>query len=243
MALKEGRCPNCGSILFLDRSAEKGHCLYCDCVFQNDEAFKIAAEMEDDDSREFPNEEQPEYTGPSLDPKQQVKDIDFDDIARRAEPVSSKSVSANAGSGAYRIKKRDDIQIEADPQVKKVIIAVVAAAALLIAGILVPTISKRDARRSEIAEAFGKKAAKQLGLKSDLKEGEDFIIHGFSNASVTVVLKANPDEKSAVELFESYKSIRNEVSNDQHESVMKIAGEDGGWLLKDHEGVNVKQLD
>lgn len=76
MQLKEGRCPNCGSILQLDADAEKGHCLFCDAVFENEEAFEIA---KNPSAYTFPNLPQPKYEGPSLDPKvtagaaQQVK--------------------------------------------------------------------------------------------------------------------------------------------------------------------------
>ncbi len=65
MALKDGRCPNCGSLLALDPNAEKGHCLFCDAVFETRGRLKLPETR----CYEFPNEPQPKYEGPSLNPK------------------------------------------------------------------------------------------------------------------------------------------------------------------------------
>ena len=62
-ALKEGLCVNCGSLLMLESRNEKGHCLFCDAVFDNKEAFRAKAEP---DQFTFPNEPQPPYEGPNL---------------------------------------------------------------------------------------------------------------------------------------------------------------------------------
>ena len=69
MSLKEGRCPNCGSIVSLNAKSEKGHCLFCDAVFDTSHALEIAANPE---GVEFPNEPQPKYEGPSLAPSPNV---------------------------------------------------------------------------------------------------------------------------------------------------------------------------
>jgi hypothetical protein len=62
MPLKEGRCPNCGSILQLNTAAEKGHCLFCDAVFENTQAFDIA---DNPGEYTYPNLPQPSMKDPT----------------------------------------------------------------------------------------------------------------------------------------------------------------------------------
>jgi hypothetical protein len=61
MQLKEGRCPNCGSLLQLDATKDQGHCLFCDAVFASKEAFDIAANPA---GVTFPNLPSPNMRGP-----------------------------------------------------------------------------------------------------------------------------------------------------------------------------------
>ena len=87
MPLKEGKCINCGSLLMLDPSMPKGHCPFCDCVFDNEEAFRAFQHPEE---FTFPNDPQPPYTGPSLVP-----------LPYQRGPVMF-------SQGAAAVKKKDD---------------------------------------------------------------------------------------------------------------------------------------
>lgn len=230
MALREGRCPNCGSILFLDSSAEKGHCLYCDCVFENKKAFSVAKIAEEDPSYEFPNEEQPKYEGPSLHPKQHIKEIDFKNIE-----AAAKEKPATAGSSlppSFDLTAKKDVQIKVPPRIKKIFIAGGLGFVLLFLAITVPSTLKRDREREAIAKSFAAGAEKLSGEKS-WKNGENFLIHGFSNYSVTLLLQKPVDQAGAKRIFEEYCSIREEVSGKQEDDViMTIATEKGGWRIK-----------
>ena len=142
MALKEGRCTNCGSILFLDPSAQKGHCLFCDAVFENKEAFRAA---DDPDAFEFPNVEQPKYEGPSLDPRP-VQQVRF------AVPTPAKTTSAATQQPTYVVKQAEDmpdLRIPTKAKITMIVVLVIVVGGLF--GIGMPMARARDHERSEIA--------------------------------------------------------------------------------------------
>ena len=140
MQLKEGRCPNCGSILQLDADAEKGHCLFCDAVFENEEAFEIA---KNPSAYTFPNLPQPKYEGPSLDPKV---------TAGAAQQVKKAKKKEKPPPPPFYVPKEPvelpDISLPTKVKVRILLISL--AVIIAIVGISAPIIKKRDSIRAEL---------------------------------------------------------------------------------------------
>lgn len=148
MALNEGRCPNCGSILQLDPAAEKGHCLFCDAVFANQVAFDIASNPA---GVVFPNEPQPRYEGPSLDPVlnygQSTSQRQVQKVQKKAKPELPPVYIPKEPA------KLPDIRLSGKMKLRIGLIAL--AVILLVTGISVPLVLQRDQTRAKLLESIG----------------------------------------------------------------------------------------
>lgn len=219
MAQKEGRCVNCGSLLILDTKMEKGQCLFCGAVFLNEDAF---AAMQLPADHEFPNEEQPEYTGPSL-VVQPVRDAVF------APQVTQRKVKGKKIDEF--VPPQMDIPDFKMPAKSRILITSVIAGLLVVFLAVAFFLSlKRDGDRTKIKERF----------VADLEhELSGIAIEQMNCGSVIVVLKKSVNEQQAAEIFLNYAKARAEVigydENDFSASAnsitMRIATPEGGFLI------------
>lgn len=161
MPLKEGRCPNCGSILQLNTAAEKGHCLFCDAVFENTQAFDIA---DNPGEYTFPNLPQPKYEGPNLDP----------DLSARGSGMSASSANKPkkkprpAPPPVYIPKepvKLPDIRLPG--KIKLRILLISLAVILVIAAVAIPLIMKRDEVRKGLLDSLDELAPFAIQVEKD----------------------------------------------------------------------------
>lgn len=244
MELKEGRCPNCGSILFLDPNQEKGHCLYCDCVFEGHEAFDIDERLAAGEEIVFPNEEQEPYTGPSLDPKNQVRDLDFEKIAARAEVQSSASKVGKQQQQVYEIKKKQ--VTVTDLTVRQRIILTVIPLALfgLFLAFTIPATIERDKKKGVITENFMAAAQKVVPKSENLEYGKNVVIHGIRNKRLIMTLQEPIKEDQAKALYkcfvEAYQDGDQVISGMTPETNakalrlwMRLAQSDGDYYLEE----------
>ena len=223
MALKEGRCVNCGSLLYLDPDMPKGHCLFCDCVFDNEDAFRA---NENPESFTFPNEKQPKYEGPSLTPGR----------ARRGPVVPAPSVAPTPAE-----KKEDAYQLPQTkvPNLKIPVKTVVlySVLTLLIAGILVavafPLLTKRNQRQAEIADKFAK------ALDYPIDREKDIRVQEMTGTEAVVILPQDISAGESIDLFNLYCQIRAEVielkdtsfKSEKKPVTFRVATPGGGYLI------------
>lgn len=237
MALKEGRCPNCGSILHLDPTAEKGHCLFCDAVFDNSQAFSIAA---DPKGVVFPNLPQPKYEGPSLSPRSSA--APGQQIQRKQQPQQAPKKPVEV-KPAYVMK--DEVKMPSfklSGKTKLRIVAVIVIIVALAAAIAVPTILNRDAARAKLMAEMANI------VPFDIDVSQDVSIGGVSNSYLLIVAAENVDKEDAVTLFKAYSNERAEVlglSADDagiySQVTVKLVMPDGGWLIE--KPASVAELD
>ncbi len=223
MAIKEGRCVNCGSILFLDTDAAKGHCLFCDCVFDNEDAFRAQTHPEE---FTFPNEPQPKYEGPSLTP-----------AGQRGAPVAVVPRATKAP-----IKVKDDYVMPEtkvpDLKIPMKAVAVIAAISLLIVVIFVavafPLVAKRDRQHNAIIEQFSKK------IDFALDKEKDIIVHEMKSDEAIIVLPEDISAEESIAIFHDFCDIRADVLEVADRSFtatrtpvsLRIVTPDGGFLIK-----------
>ncbi len=231
MALKEGRCPNCGSILMLDPEQEKGHCLYCDAVFDNAKAFALAENVGD---YVFPHEEQPPYEGPNLDPKQYQPRFDVDKLQQ--------SIEANQRKQAAK-RQNSDLPLELSDQaipdlnMPRKQVAWVAGVAVLIAAIflavMIPISLQRDRVKADLSKAY----LQEIQL-DPVADAEKLLIRGNDNSQAVVLVKGSISEEDAADYFEKFCQERakqlhmNPETDNLYRNVgMEVISTEGSWRI------------
>ena len=195
--LKEGRCFNCGSILFLDPSQDKGHCIYCDAVFPTQQAFDI---HDNPEGHEFKNEPQPEYTGPNLDPYSNPAHITFDQAPKAPAKAAAKD--------NYKVKVKEIPEVKADPKLMKIIIAAVVLLVVVFVAITVPLTMKRDQDRERMAREFSVSVNEVADHEESAVLGEDFIIERTDNSRGILIVKELADQAEAEAYFNAFVNAR-----------------------------------
>jgi hypothetical protein len=189
MTLKEGRCPNCGSLLQLDAQSDA-------------DAFAIAAKP---NGVTFPNLPQPKYNGPNLDPKIGANVP----MPKPTEAVSRKKQASQAAQPvqpAYVMKdsvKVPDVRVPL--KTKLWITAVIVVVVGIIAGISIPLMIIRDAERTKLKAAMT--AISPFAVSVD----QSVVIHGQGNNYLLIAAPAATSEEDAVKLFRQYCDKRAEI--------------------------------
>jgi hypothetical protein len=228
MAIKEGRCPNCGSILQLEGNAQKGHCIFCDMVFPNEQAFSLA---ESSKGVVFPNLPQPKYTGPNL-------DVGFAAAApsaqRQKQLQPQKKVEKKPIPPVYIPKepvKLPDMKLPAP--LKRRILLITLAAVLVLSGIFVPLFIQRDNVRTKVLGEMTQIAPFEVDTQGGVA------IRGLRNASLMIASKTAVSQADMVRLFTSYCEARAaamKIDLDNFNAVyrsvtVKLVTEQGGYVI------------
>lgn len=226
MPIKEGRCPNCGSILQLDAVAEKGHCLFCDAVFENKTSFAIA---EDPAGHTFPNLPQPKYEGPSLQPN----------LARgqggpQGQVQKPKKKPKPAPPPVYIPKeptKLPDIRLPGKVKLRILLISLVTI--LVIAGISIPVIMNRNSVRQVLAASIDSLAP------FTVDPDRDVAIWHTANNYLMVATADSVTQAEMIAFFKAYCDKRAEVAGIDTGDFKRVYGQvtvklvypDGGYLI------------
>lgn len=224
MALKEGRCPNCGSILHLDPTAEKGHCLFCDAVFDNQEAFDIAANPKD---VVFPNLPQPKYEGPSLAPRQSSAAVT--PAPRKQQAAPKKPVEVKPAYVMKEPVKMPDFKLSHKTRLTILIVVVLVIA--IAAAIAIPTIISRDAARSELLASLPDM------VSFEVKAGQNVTIGRTNNSYLLIIAPEDVTQADAISLFRAYSlklaAVQHLESDEgiRRNITLKLVMPAGGWLI------------
>jgi hypothetical protein len=226
--LKEGRCPNCGSILQLDAAAAKGHCLFCDAVFENKTALSIAANPA---GVVFPNLAQPKYEGPSLDPS--------------SGPFAGSNQVAKGGQQQFK-KDRKPLpqayvpkeptklpEIKLSPRTKKRVMLISLVILLIIAAVSVPLIITRDQDKARLLQKMADIAPFSVDVKNAVH------IRGLSSTELIIASSSSISESDMVVLFRNYCIERAKIMNIDENNfnktfkpiIVKLVMPDGGYLI------------
>lgn len=226
MPIKEGRCPNCGSILTLDTAAEKGHCLFCDAVFENSQAFAIA---EDPGAYTFPNLPQPKYEGPSLEPV-----LTKGQGGSHGQVQKPKKKPKPAPPPVYIPKepvKLPDIRLPRKIKLRILLIALVLI--LIIAGISIPVVLNRNAVRQTLLDSVDELAPFTVDA------GRDVAIWHTANNYVMVATADSVTEQQMIAFFKAFCEKRAEAAGLDPldfgkvygQMTIKLVSPDGGFLI------------
>lgn len=228
MALKEGRCYNCGSILMLDPQQEKGHCLYCDAVFDSKLAFEIA---ENPQAYEFKNEKMEKYTGPNLDATRQTGAMDDAALQAAIEHNAARQALKQQDSvGRLNLSEETIPELKAPKKAVLITILGIVVFFALFFAIAVPMINHREDVRKQLTANFID--AEDLPLSY----GENLLIRGGKNDTVIMALKEKPDEDTVKKYWETYARERAKLLDLEADAKykgleMEVISADGGYQL------------
>lgn len=225
MALKEGRCPNCGSLLQLDTNNENGHCLFCDAVFTSQKSFEIAANPA---GVEFPNLPQPKYEGPALTPRQSAAPVFSANV-----PANRKKQSAKPEPEPYVRKQINIPDVRMSLKAKILITVVILGIAGIFAAVTVPLSLRRDTDRKAILATLP--AVSPIALEAE----SEAALRKMDNSYLMVATGDAVTKEQAASLFKVFCQKRNEIrgtigaSADQsYQGVaLRLAHADGGYLI------------
>jgi hypothetical protein len=230
MAIREGRCPNCGSILHLDGNTEKGHCLFCDAVFQNKTAFEIAS---DPKTYTFPNLPQPKYDGPSLEPSYMGPGALSDRRLKQPQQIAKKTPKAEPL--AYVPKepvKLPAVKMSRQAKIKSLIIGF--GVIVLIAAVSVPLILYRNNTRSYLLDRM-----EQIAPFAVNKE-QAVVIRRLGNTYLLIAADSAVSEDDMILLFKNFCEqraavLKLDVSNFNRvykPVTVKLVTPEGGYLIE-----------
>jgi len=232
MTLKEGRCPNCGSLLQLDEKNTQGHCLFCDAVFDSDVAYAIAA---DPTGVTFPNLPQPKYEGPNLNP--QLSNAQFAARTVQMDAPKKQKAKLEAKPDQPVFVPRDDIKIPELRLTVKMRLLLTGIAVLILAilvGLSAPPIMKRNAARAQLMAAMTQISP------ATVEADQTVVIHGLANQRLEIALPSAITAADAVAVFDRYAQQRAAITGQdpadfaatRKDLIVKIVTPAGGFLIE-----------
>ena len=215
MALQEGRCTNCGSILMLDPRMEKGHCLYCDAVFENARAFELYADASD---YEFPNLPQEKYEGPNLDPVPVHAPL-----PKAVQSNSQPTAQKQAPTAKYIVENKNVPDFNLSSRQIMLLVAVFLAIVGLFSAIMLPQTIRRDRLRSEIREKLDPSLISE-GQDDPFSLTDHLQFRRMDNSEVVMSLGTEVDEEKAKEIFRHFSEVRAEVLDLDKDNSSQVYG-------------------
>lgn len=245
MAVTQGKCKNCGSLVLVDTKKDQAHCLFCNCVFPKQEALDLLA---NDEGHTYLNEEQPQYNGPQLSPVGQQKVV-FDSPKTTAADRKTHDKTSSTESFTARNKKLPDTKLT--NRQRLFFLVSISAIVVIFFALTLPFVVPRERVKSELSEEFTSVIADNTDLTEEqLTLGKNFDIQRQDNSLVTIVVN-KADKKLMVNLFDQFCKLRAKAmgqSEVKHEEVtMRILSQNGSFEIDHPQQENlleaIKQLD
>ena len=227
MPIKEGRCPNCGSIIHLDADAAKGHCLFCDAVIETEQALTIA---EIPSAYTSPNLPHPKFEGPSLDPEQGERSGKGGQ-AQLKKPKKPRP----APPPVYVPKEPVKLpEIRVPGRIKLRILLICLAVVLIAAGISVPVVMKRNEIRQGLLASIDELAPFSLNAEKEVD------IWFTTNSYLMAATKDQVSREDMISFFKAYCEKRAELAgidpqdfaNTYGAVTVKLVYPEGGYQIK-----------
>lgn len=223
MAHQEGRCPNCGSIVYVGSKNEQSHCLFCDAVFDSDQAIAIAQNPE---GHTFPNQPQPKYEGPSLQPGQTGRP--------RGKPAVKKARPKPPPPPTFEFTEPESLPDVRLPNAVKLRIALIALALIvLVVGISVPVVMRRNQVRQQMLDAMPQLAPFALDVDRDVaiwhNKNDYYMVatdQALSEEELVLFFKALCEKRAEVLSLdlENFQEVYSPVK-------LKLVSPEGGFLI------------
>lgn len=207
MAMKEGRCPNCGSLVMVNDAENKAVCMFCSARFTPVRAIEI---NQNPDDVEFPNEPQDEMT-------EEEKQIAFAAVrsvqvaapTRRQAPPPRKKKPVEAGKLTPQQKVAMQKKVLVEPLVSKkhktMMIGAISAVVVILTAIFLPLTIDRVKKGNELTDRIDTIAA------FDVPSDANFSFGGLRNNSLILVSPVDVTEADVDQMMSNFKSVRADI--------------------------------
>jgi hypothetical protein len=237
MAIIQGMCRNCGSLIMFDDRDDKCECVFCHCVFPSAEAVQIINAPE---GRTFANEKfEPSNDGTKhnatrvFSVESLEKQIARDEIKRANNPEQKKN--------EYEVQASD---VKAPKPLLIGLISGIVVVAAVILIITYPMYNKRTALRSDIESSIDSvfDGIMEVDTTTD-EQGKyynGFSVFGQTCQYMNAITMDQIDDSDAVTVFENYCALRAEklgLGGDIYEGVqLKIYCDEGYFTVTGNGG-------
>ena len=238
MAIVQGMCRNCGSLIIFDDRDDKCECVFCNCVFPASEAIEI---MNNPEGRTFANEKfEPSNSGTKHNATRVYSTENLEKRIAREEVKRANSPEI----------KENEYEVQAsDVKAPKGLMAgMLGGTALVIALVLAVYIPKYNARvelknniESSISQVFDADSGVDVTSDESGKYYNGFSIFGQTCQFINVVSTENLTYDQAEDLYVNYCDLRAQNVDqaglrDQGGVVMKIYCNNGYYTVSSSEG-------
>ena len=202
MAIAEGICRNCGSMIMLENREESCECLFCNCVFPVSEALALAADSE---GHVFPNE--------PLEKREDVRRLTVTPVFQDPVPAAVQRAEKTAA-----VQKEEKVEYEVSPDdvkmpvetLKKILVIAAAFVALVLVISLPLSISRirhRNALSKDISTVFT-----EFSVNVEKEDGYfvGFYLNGQKNGEIAVVTGDKLTPEAVLQTFKNYAAFRGE---------------------------------
>ena len=218
MAIAQGICKNCGSMVVYNTGDDTCECIFCNAVFPMSELIPIDAELKD---IVFPNEKfekrsNSTKTSYSMMPDQVSVEVE------RAKKHEALSPEAQNKTNEFEISAKD---VKAPKKLVIMIAAATAAFVLIVVAISLPLYFMRTGLLKSVEERMGD-VTKDV-VKVDTSKDADgrnvgFSLEGLNSQIVGIVTEDQASEEKAKQLFDNYCKVRGEIKEGLDSSDVKM---------------------
>ncbi len=237
MAINQGICKNCGSLIVFDERDSQCECVFCHCVFPSEEAIEIYNHPE---GVTFPNEKYEAVEGA---PKHNATKVYSTESLEKsiAREDLRKANSDDRPSNEFEVQAKD---VKAPTKLVIGLIAGFVAVVVIVLAISYPMYTSRTALRDDIEANIGQVFDGVASIDTTTDEEGNFY-NGFSVFGQTcqylnAVTDEELNEQDAITIFENYCALRAEKIADGasgNDSVsVKIYSAGGYWTVSDANG-------
>ncbi len=235
MAIKSGRCANCGSIIRVDDQQSYGVCPFCRAKTPVDTALAIE---QNPSAYTFPNEEQPELTEEdeklALVGYHRTTNQNLKKAQQQVEAAAARAQKKKTPSAAERVAALQSKPIEV-PKLKFKQILSLVFGTLLIFGLLAGITLNLYFSRTEKRLALNQHIHEILPF-DPVKNTDGFAFSGQSNQHLMAVSPNALNPTTAQQVYDAFKKARADVyglSPDDAQSnvTVRLYGKEGGYVV------------
>lgn len=225
MAIVQGMCKNCGSLIMFDNRDDQCECVFCNCVFPSAEAIEI---FNNPEGRTFANEKfEPSNTGSK---HNATRVYSAENLEKRIAREDVKKASSG------EVKKNNEYEVQAsDIKAPKGLVAGIVGGCVLVIALIIaiclPIYNTRVELKSDIetsiAQVFGENSGVDITTDEVGKYYNGFSIFGNTCEYINVVSQENLSQEQAEELYSNYCELRTQSldrigAKDSDDVVMKV---------------------
>lgn len=203
MAMREGLCPNCGSLMRVNDENETTYCIFCWAPVNSEEAIRLASEP---GTHEYANKSYPEPSPEEKAKALQAQGFGGAHVLSQVKTPAKKPVQEKAREG--KLTPREKVALQNKPLVKpycskehriRIILGILIFLAVL-AAIALPTYFMRENKKTEIMKQMSE-VAPYAAEKNRVN------IERQQNQLVTIISPDKTSETAAKEVFDKYTKI------------------------------------